>query len=916
ERFRRQNEDIAAKYAVVDDMLLSQALADLAPEESGFIASARVALITARFSAFDRLKHQIISRHLPRRAHSIALLPEVDLLAAATGSGRRIYALRPSRSGYRLDRVDEIEEHYYALMTDPATARKDTDYQLKIHADAVNAPVMKTSAEAGAILIENLIKRHKQRLMDQLQQFGYEETNWEKTQKILLSLIPLYDCISGIREERREAVISCMIDAFTLAPLAGQGAAIGARFAQRGALGGMVALRASLGALAVRASFRETLSRGGVDLIRFAVVPAARELDRQAMISLGLAAVRAMDPGFELAGIAGARAVKQLVGVAGLLENRVPVWRKIRVWLEQRHPPAGATPHATPVITARLAGLDRDLPVVKLGGDKLGAQDIYLRFNPETGEAFGKRYTLAAGNVLQAVPAPLAQRLRNILEQGLGGRGAPGAGKQLAGKPGRKPYTRVTGAHLRAWVQNGIRPHPTAMGAFIALRGIPLHQWRRYVHQEGTLTARGRALLASDEPDSLTRNANPPPEVQQRIQVHIDPGTWHDNIGRALPPAIIEDAGRASLREPAALRLKITNNDFFDLWELWASHGLLDEGRSAALHRLEFCLLNGHTQLDLSGLGLRDLPAAYPPRVVKLNLSNNRLQTIQGALPPDLMHLDISHNLFTGLLGASGDKLTVIVAHHNQLEHLPARLSASLAELDVSYNGIGSVAVFSHARLTTLNLNHNRLTQLPSFGQLKLKSLYLNHNQLEVLPDLPDTLSILSAAHNLLQEMTWLIPEKLTYLDLSSNLMNRIPPSWQFSKLRHLKLDNNLIGDILQPLPQLLISFSASNNQIMRLPRNWPSKITSIMLKNNDITSMSVAVFPPGLRVLNLNQNHIEFLSEILPAGIKKIFIADNKLRALMVNVPRDLVLIDVSHNLITERPAHLSAAVEFINTP
>ncbi|NDL66109.1 hypothetical protein GRH90_25740, partial [Enterobacteriales bacterium SAP-6] len=251
--------------------------------------------------------------------------------------------------------------------------------------------------------------------------------------------------------------------------------------------------------------------------------------------------------------------------------------------------------------------------VVKLGGDKLGAQDIYLRFNPETGEAFGKRYTLAAGNVLQAVPAPLAQRLRNILEQGLGGRGAPGAGKQFAGKPGRKPYTRVTGAHLRAWVQNGISPHPTAMGAFIALRDISYGQWQRYVHPEGTLTAQGRTLLQNYEPDSWRRLFNLPPEVQQRILGNVDIRTLHET-GQAFPSTSNEHPWRATFREQATAQLDIIRNQFFNIWEQWAIQGLVDEERAVAVNRLRHCLVYSHTQLDLRGLGLRSLPPAYPPR--------------------------------------------------------------------------------------------------------------------------------------------------------------------------------------------------------------------------------------------------------------------------------------------------------------
>ncbi|XBS69622.1 hypothetical protein ABK905_25390 [Acerihabitans sp. KWT182] len=329
--FTQQNDDIANKYAVVDDMLLTQVLANLDQEESDFILSAHVTRIQAQFSFFKLVRNQMISRHLPRHSHTIGLAPEVDLLAAVSRGERRIYSLLPESSGYMFNRIDDNVQFYYALMTDSVTPRKDADYTLRIDADtadAGDAPVMKKATENLDTLIDNLTLIHKNLLSNKLYQYGFEETTGEKAQKFLLSLIPLYDCVSGIRAQSREAVLPCMLDALSLVPFIGKAGSLTTRVAQRGTSGAIVALRANLGAQAVRGAIKETLRHTAADLGRLALVPAAEELNRHAMISLGLTAVRTLDPGFELLTLAGMRSTKGLINIAKQIEGRVPVWKK------------------------------------------------------------------------------------------------------------------------------------------------------------------------------------------------------------------------------------------------------------------------------------------------------------------------------------------------------------------------------------------------------------------------------------------------------------------------------------------------------------------------------------------------------------------------------------------------------------
>lgn len=912
ESFKLQNEDIAKKYKVVDKLLLWQMLSGIDPGELDFIVSSKVRKISAICSAFDSLKHQAVVKHLLHESYTINLLPDVDLITAERGNEKRIFALRPTKKGYHFQRVDQRIELYYQLMSDAITCKKDPSYKLKIFHNALNAPLLKNELNDLEWMIDELVNMHAQRLLAQLHLLGYEATTWEKVRDFLLSMVPLYDCITGILAERHEAALACATDLFSFAPFVGRSAGMAAKFAKAGVMGGILSLRASAGSLALRVVIKDIIRDSGAGLIRHAATPAAQVLNRRAMVALGVSAIRTLDPGFELMGIVGVKATHQLAQLAKAMGNRVQVWKKIHPWVERRVIQIDSMSLEAEYLTGRLVGLDKDLPVVRLGGDQLSGQDIYVRFNPSTGDVFGRKYTLTPERYLHAVPIPLARRLHNILEQGLSGKGAPGAAKNFAAKQRRKPYVRIVAADIAEWVASVIKPNHQDMWQFIGQRGFTYDRWRRYVNRDGTITLAGCTLLQNHDPAAWNSIINFPPELQLKVLGNSNTMALYQNVGPI--PSTSQNANLQSIVMQNVIRQETLRKEFFSVWDAWASQGDNAEARLSATVKLKLCLINFELVLDLSGLSLRSLPPVLPKQVAKLNLNNNRLTALPYALPPKLSHLDISHNSFAELPIGLPNSLIEIIVHHNQIRHLFLVMPELLLNFDASYNQIENAGQVFGNGLSYLNLGYNRLTQMPSLAGLKLLSLNIEFNLFNELPALPNTLSILHAAGNQLNILPGIMPLRISFIDVSFNRLRDVQ-LLLLRKLKRLKIDSNLLSTIPNPLPPNLLYLSAGKNVITSLPSNWPSKLRALLLEDNLISTLEGTTFPSTLLMLNLNKNLItSLLDNQLNEGLERVYLAKNSLVGLPARLPGTLRLIDVSENQIMARPAHLAAAVEFIN--
>jgi internalin A len=188
-----------------------------------------------------------------------------------------------------------------------------------------------------------------------------------------------------------------------------------------------------------------------------------------------------------------------------------------------------------------------------------------------------------------------------------------------------------------------------------------------------------------------------------------------------------------------------------------------------ALQRIEEAHKSGATDLNLSGLGLIELP-------------------------PEIGYLS---------------DLRYLYLHDNQLTSLPSEIGqlSNLRSLDVSFNQLTVLppAIWQLSNLWMLILDVNEITTLPSeIGQLgNLRLLTLNNNQLTVLPPEIAQLGNLQTLSLYNNQLTVLPPEiaqlkNLQQLSLGSNQLTSLPPEiGQLSNLCLLYLADNK----LQHLP-------------------------------------------------------------------------------------------------------------------
>jgi hypothetical protein len=178
-----------------------------------------------------------------------------------------------------------------------------------------------------------------------------------------------------------------------------------------------------------------------------------------------------------------------------------------------------------------------------------------------------------------------------------------------------------------------------------------------------------------------------------------------------------------------------------------------DEAYQEAERRIEAARREGATTLDLSGMGLTEVPEAISSLslLTALFLSSNHLTSLPDSILSlsQLNTLFLSNNELSSLPDSilSLSQLTALFLSSNRLISLPDSIS-SLLQLNTLYlsnNQLSNLpsSTTSLTKLTTLDLSRNELTRLPeSIASLtQLNSLYLSRNQ---LTSLPDSISFLS----------------------------------------------------------------------------------------------------------------------------------------------------------------------------
>ncbi|MFZ4676609.1 MAG: leucine-rich repeat domain-containing protein, partial [Nodosilinea sp.] len=241
-----------------------------------------------------------------------------------------------------------------------------------------------------------------------------------------------------------------------------------------------------------------------------------------------------------------------------------------------------------------------------------------------------------------------------------------------------------------------------------------------------------------------------------------------------------------------------------------------DEAYQIAEERIAAVLKEGGTELDLSELGLTEVPdsVAKLTNLASLYLWGNQITAIPDAISTltNLTELSLFSNQITAIPDAISTltNLTMLNLFNNQITAIPDTISTltNLTGLYLSGNQITAIpdTISTLTNLTELNLSGNQITAIPdSISTLtNLTTLYLSGNQITAIPDTISTLTNLTSLSLSGNQIT-AIPDtistltNLTTLYLSGNQITAIPDTIStLINLTALYLDCNPLDPISQ----------------------------------------------------------------------------------------------------------------------
>ncbi|MEG5162985.1 leucine-rich repeat domain-containing protein [Microcoleus sp. AT3-A2] len=357
--------------------------------------------------------------------------------------------------------------------------------------------------------------------------------------------------------------------------------------------------------------------------------------------------------------------------------------------------------------------------------------------------------------------------------------------------------------------------------------------------------------------------------------------------------------------------------------------------REEAVRRIDQVAEEKLTELDLSGLGLEELP----PEIGKCT----QLESL------------VLGKVNRWRVGADGKWTPLPIT--NQLTSLPDELRslANLRSINLSSNPFGKMPelLLEMKQLESLNLTGIGLTEIPeAIGKLSnLIKLNLSHNQIAQIPDAIEQLSNLTEL-SLWNNQIAQIPDaleklckalaklsNLTHLDIRDNQIVQIPDALvQLSQLRELNLNGNQITQIpAEALVQLpnVTHLHLSSNQITQIP-DALAKLCKILvqlpnIEHLDLSDNQIAQIPdaleklcetlvqlPNLRSLYLSDNEIaqvpDALAKLCEAlvqlpNLRELNLSGNQIAQVpdAIGQLSNLTKLDLSNNQIKQIPDMLA---------
>jgi uncharacterized protein YjbI with pentapeptide repeats len=426
--FADQNQQIAKFSEQTEKILLPITFNSIRQTEQIFIEQADIQLIKAEFNAIGSYRSYSMGKARLGMAAGVLVtrVPEsIDLLKCTLNGEKRIYALTLEQGigCYKLYRVDEDKLSILGLFGHDGRAYDD-DYILKTH------PILtlKTTNDKPNILFEKLAKRRSERLYEKLQKEGYQATTRQKVDAFFLSLIPLYTCITEAQKGNvGKAIESGLLDIVSFLPFIGKSAQVGSRFsvaAGEAAINGLlIALR--------QATIAQALREGGKQLIKFGVTHVMKSVPPKTYVGLGVEFIRSADPGFELLTSGGIKGLNSLRNAAIKIKQEINGLTPLVKALEKQIKGLSDTPVRTfNTERAFRPDLAKEVQVVNIGQER--GKDIWVQVHPITGALFGRKYLRDAAGNLELAPISLREHLYHLKTQGMGGKGASKAARNLS----------------------------------------------------------------------------------------------------------------------------------------------------------------------------------------------------------------------------------------------------------------------------------------------------------------------------------------------------------------------------------------------------------------------------------------------------------------------------------------------------
>ncbi|MBD2302094.1 leucine-rich repeat protein [Nostoc sp. FACHB-190] len=294
-----------------------------------------------------------------------------------------------------------------------------------------------------------------------------------------------------------------------------------------------------------------------------------------------------------------------------------------------------------------------------------------------------------------------------------------------------------------------------------------------------------------------------------------------------------------------------------------------DEAYREAAQRIEQARREGALELDLSSMGLTEVPEAIASltQLQQLDLSSNELTELPEAIAnlTQLQTLYLFGNQLTELPEAIANltQLQTLYLSNNQLTELPEEIASltQLQQLGLSDNQLTELpeAIASLTQLQQLDFSSNQLTNLPEcLGHLtNLKKLHAWNNPLTTLPAKIselfnlETFSFNSSKITELPSTVFQL-KSLKWLDISGyeNLTVLSKAIGNLNKLERLDLTNSKVTSIPEEVGSLgnVKILGLSNNNLIDIPTSLAQlqHLEKLDLDGNPLNSDLASAYEQG----------------------------------------------------------------------